>query len=106
MSLDAFIKRTLFWTDDILHGRKVRKHYIQIKKIMNDHDYGKKIQRKNLDDLLDHATTNSEFYRSYRGKKLSEYPVVNKYILSENYDAIPVLASGKRKSVICEWKKD
>lgn len=42
MSLYAFIKRTLFWTDDILHGRKVRNHYIQIKKIMNDHDYGKK----------------------------------------------------------------
>jgi len=60
---------------------------------MNDHDYGKKIQRKNLVDLLDHATTNSEFYRSYRGKKLSEYPVVNKYILSENYDAITVPVS-------------
>ena len=48
MSLDAFIKRTLFWTDDILHGRKVRKHYIQIKKIMNDHDYGKKYSARTL----------------------------------------------------------
>lgn len=90
MSFDGFCKRTLYWTNDFLHGKKVRKHYDQIKKAMSDCSIGKAIQQENLKNLLSHAVSCSEFYKSYKGRTLNEFPIVNKSILIENYDAITV----------------
>lgn len=90
MSFDGFCKRTLYWTNDWLHGKKVRKHYDEIAKVMADSETGKKIQSANLKRLLGHTTRYSKFYRKFRGKRLNEFPVVNKSILMENYDSITV----------------
>lgn len=90
MSLDAFLKRNLYWISDFFHGRKVRKHFNTLKVVLSNSKKGKIIQKKNLDDLLKHATRYSKFYVDYSGKELSEFPVVNKNILNENHDLVAI----------------
>lgn len=90
MSLNGFCKRNFYWFQDFLHGSKVRKHYNEIKTVMKSVKVGKNIQKKNLSSLLKHATENTEFYKGYKGKKLKQFPVMNKSKLIENYDSIVV----------------
>lgn len=78
---------------DFFHGKKVGKHYRDIKYILKDAAYGKKIQDRYVNDLLNYATDHAEFYKPYRGKKINEFPVVNKNILVSNYDEIKMDAS-------------
>lgn len=90
MSFNGFCKRTAFWTNDLIHGRKVRKHFDEIKHVMKNPAAGKVIQQKKLEQLLTYATKYSSFYQTYVGKPLHAFPVVNKTILTENYDQIVV----------------
>ena len=90
MSLDAFLKRTLYWTQDFFRGKKVRKHFLELKKVLKDERVGKEIQKKKLNELLDYATSFSVFYKQYKGKSLSEFPITNKNILVENKDIVAV----------------
>ncbi|MGN0620902.1 MAG: hypothetical protein ACI4I9_03445 [Porcipelethomonas sp.] len=90
MSFDGFCKRNIYWLNDILHGRKVRKHYNEIKIVLQNYEKGKKISEKNLKNLLDYVTTNCEFYKQYKGMELSEFPIMNKTKLIENYDVLTI----------------
>lgn len=90
MSLNGFCKRSLYWTNDLLHGRKVKKHFDEIKNIMASAENGKKIQNERLSSILKHVSDNTEFYKEYSGKTLEQFPVVNKSILMENYHSIVV----------------
>lgn len=90
MSFDGFLKRSLYWTKDFFAGRKVRKHFLEIRKVLKNGKDGKEIQKKKLEELLVHATSFSEFYKQYKGKSLTEFPVVNKSILIENKDIVAV----------------
>lgn len=90
MSLNGFFKRSLYWTNDLLHGRKVRKHYDELKCVMQSYDKGKKIQNERLAEILKHAADNTDFYKKYSGKSLDQFPVMNKSKLIENYDSIVV----------------
>lgn len=90
MSLDGFYKRNIYWIQDFLHGSRVGKHYREIKTIMKSAETGKRIQRDRLNDLLKHAVENTVFYKSYAGKPLEQFPIMNKSKLIENYDGIVV----------------
>lgn len=90
MSLDGFYKRNIYWIQDFLHGSRVGKHYREIKTIMKSAETGKKIQSDRLNDLLKHAIENTVFYKSYAGRTLEQFPVMNKSKLIENYDDIVV----------------
>lgn len=61
---------------------KIRK---DIETTLSDAENGKKRQTLAQNALLDWATTHSEFYAAYAGKPLSEFPVVNKLILTDAY---------------------
>lgn len=87
MSFDGFWKRSLYWANDLLHGGTIWNIRKDIASVLSDYEAGKKKQQAKLDELLDWATKNSSFYSSYAGKKLSDFPVVNKLILVENHDA-------------------
>lgn len=87
MSLDGLFKRTLYWTNDLLHGGKIWNIRKDINSVMSDAESGKKKQDQKLKELLDWATKNSAFYSAYAGKSLPEFPVVNKLILVENHEA-------------------
>ena len=87
MSLDGLFKRTLYWTNDLLHGGTIWNIRKDIASVLSDAESGKKKQDQKLKELLDWATKNSAFYSAYAGKSLHEFPVVNKLILVENHDA-------------------
>ena len=90
MSFEAFLKRNLYWISDFFHGKKVRKHFDELKVVLRDSEKGKIIQKNNLVKLLNHATQYSQFYSAYKGRELSEFPIMNKNILNENYDLIAI----------------
>ena len=90
MSIDGFIKRSIYWCNDFFHGRKVRKYYNDLKMVLSDKSVGYKIQQEHLNELLNYATNNSPFYKKYTGHKLEEFPVVNKAILISHYDEVCV----------------
>ena len=89
MILGEWIRRAGFWTLDFLRGSKVRKHYVDIKNIMeNGMDPNvSKIQEKYLNDILKYATENIEFYKKFKGfDSIKSFPVVNKNIIRNNYE--------------------
>ena len=93
MSVNGWIKRTVYWANDYLHGKKVRRFYEDLQKVHASRDTGYPIQQQHLAEMLEHATTNSPFYRKFAGRgsdgwDLTVFPVMNKTILIENYDTI------------------
>ena len=90
MSVNGWIKRNLYWTNDYIHGKKVRRFYEDLKEILSDSSRGYVLQQQHLKDILCHAVENSPFYSTYKSDCLSVFPVVNKTILNENYEAICV----------------
>lgn len=90
MSFGGWLKRTAFWTNDYLHGKRVRVFYDDIKKVLLDSEEGGRIQQKHLNMLLEHAVNHSPYYKKYKNCKLNEFPVVNKAVLIENYEQICV----------------
>ena len=85
MSFGGFIRRSIFWTSDFVHNKRVRKHFKEITQVLSDYDRGRLIQEKRLEELLQYACNNSFFYKDYIGKPLSDFPVVNKQILIDNH---------------------
>lgn len=92
MSIGGAVRRTLYWTNDRIHGSKVRKHFDEIGTVLADYERGSVIQRKRLEELLEHFTSYSEYYKPYKGKSINEFPVVTKHILNENHDAVTIKA--------------
>jgi len=90
MSFSGLIKRNIYWANDYLHGKKVRRFYEDLEVVLSDYKVGYPIQMKHLSELLDYATKNSMYYRSYEGKELQEFPIVDKTILNENRDLVMV----------------
>lgn len=90
MSIDGFIKRSIYWGNDYIHGKKVRRFYNHLKIVLSDEKIGRQIQQKDLKNLLEHATQNTSFYREFVGKELTSFPVVNKNILNENREMVCV----------------
>ena len=84
-----FIRRNAFWMLDFLRGSKIRRHFIDIKRIMEtDETSRSKIQSKYLFDILKYATDNVEFYKPYKMySSLNEFPIINKNLMKGSYSA-------------------
>lgn len=83
--------RTKFWVTDFFKGSPIGKHYREVK-YLSTHNASDTVayREKKLKEFLKYVSTNSPFYRSYLGRSLSYFPVVNKSILLENYDEIRI----------------
>jgi Coenzyme F390 synthetase len=90
MSFGGLCRRELYWTIDFFRGSKVHRHFHELQVVLGDSEIGKKIQRKRLRELLEHVTTYSLYYKDYKGRKIDDFPVVNKAILNENHDAVKI----------------
>ncbi len=88
MSLGGYIRRTVYWAKDYLKGSPIRTHYNDIDFIRNNKVEGDKRINMYLENLLSHATNNSEFYKKYQDLPFEEFPVMNKLSYIENYDSI------------------
>lgn len=73
----------LFWLKDLLTGGKIHKAYKDIKYSYNN---GNLDLEKDIDKLLQHATNTTNFYKKYKGKKIEDFPIINKTIIKENFD--------------------
>src|SRR5699024_3804321 len=86
----GFLRKTAFLTVDFLRGGKVRKAYKKINKYYQMDSTSSKLEkyhRKALNLLFKQATKNTNYYKSYKGKKdLSLFPVVNKSIIANSQE--------------------
>ena len=85
----ANFRSNVFWRLDRLKGSPIRKHYDEVKFIIENPGSQKAedIRGKHLQGLLQHATLNVENYKSYNSKSLNDFPVINKSIVLNNFDA-------------------
>ena len=91
MDVSAFYYRSKFWISDFFKGSPIGKHYREIKHIStNDANRTEEYRKRILNEFLDYATDKSHFYNAFKGKKLKEFPIVNKSILLSNYDDIKI----------------
>ena len=90
MNLKATYLRLRFWLLDWINGSPIRKPYKEIK-YLSEHaeSVGNMLRAEKLNSLLDHASQHTAFYQGY-SKNLCDYPVMNKSMYIENYDAISV----------------
>ena len=82
-----WIRRTFYWVLDFLRGSKVRKHLNDIAHVMENPDSVGEYQAEKIKLLLDYATKNTLFYHSFASKNLSEFPVINKMIIKNQYNS-------------------
>ena len=87
MSVDSVLKRANYWIQDFFHGAPMLKMYMDSKRVDSNIEYGRKWQNDRINDILSWATENTELYKDYKGKKLEDFPVVNKLILTQNHSA-------------------
>ncbi len=79
-------RRYAYWVIDFLRGSKVRKHYNDIKYIIENNDETASIRERYLNDILNYAVKTTPFYKRYDNyNKLSDFPIINKNIIKENY---------------------
>ena len=90
MSFGGFVKRSIYWANDYIHGGAVRAFYKDMENVLSDEKTGRKIQQEHLRNLLEHSTANSPYYCKIGGVTLNDFPVVNKNILNENRDEVCV----------------
>jgi phenylacetate-CoA ligase len=90
MIFSEWIRRAGFWVLDFLSGSRVRKHYLDIRNIMeNGLDPNvSKVHEEYLNSILSYASENVEFYKQFKGfDSIKSFPVINKNIIRSNYEA-------------------
>lgn len=82
------IRKFGFWFIDALKGGPVRSYYKDIKDILeNFHSSGAKEKREEyLKNILNHAKQTVPYYKNITSGKLSDFPVVNKNIIKNNFE--------------------
>ena len=90
MSIKSRILRTTYWINDFFKGSPVRSQYNDIRRVQEDHTVGQLLRKQWLSGILCHAVAHSAYYRGISPDSLSNFPVVNKSILKENYDRVKV----------------
>lgn len=96
------LRRKVFFLLDLLRGGPVKKHYNEIKYIIEHpaDEEAVRLKEKYLNDLLDHAAATTPFYSRYQGRKISGFPVIDKNIIRA--DSREFISAGKRYSPFTE----
>lgn len=86
--LGEWIRRNGFWVLDLAKGSAVRKHFLDIRYIMDNNSapQARARQDRYLADILTYASRNVPFYRQFGGKGLKDFPVVDKNTVKECYE--------------------
>jgi len=92
MSIDAILKRSIFWTKDLLKGEPVRRHYHDISLILKGGKAAENHRKEYLQAILEYAVSECPFYKNCNPADLQSFPVVDKNILRANAASIHVPA--------------
>lgn len=79
-----------FWFIDILKGRVIKKHYQDIKSIIENYNLPAYQDKRNeyLKRILTHTVETTPFYQTLHGPiELQDFPVINKNLIRENFDS-------------------
>lgn len=74
--------RAEFWKEDKENGNIIKSQYDEIKRVLEENDFQWVMEK--LKEIKQHAIEQTEFYKNYNVN--DEFPVVNKFILKENYE--------------------
>lgn len=91
MSIGGKIRFLGFCIRDFIKFKKVERVVSQwrdIEETLSNYRTGWKKVEKSLQNCLDYAAENCEFYKSYKGKSLSDFPILTKIDFIENYNKI------------------
>lgn len=93
------IRAYAFWFFDILKGKPVKKHYYDVKSIVED-AYGENHKKAgHLNKLLKHAVETTRFYSNYKSyNSVLDFPITNKNTIRNNFKAF---CSSKFKAKDC-----
>lgn len=81
------IREKGFWLQDALQGGIVRKHYLDIKRQLEDKDAY--CNEQALESLLKHAMKTTEYYNQFGEKiKFEDFPIIDKNFIKANYDKL------------------
>ena len=82
--ISSAFRRYGFWILDALKGSSIRKNYIDVKRRNTLCD----LNTDKLKALLEHATSTTQFYSSYKGEDVVCFPVITKNTIKENWNAL------------------
>lgn len=85
-----FIRRWLSWLKDFIGGGNMWRHYRDVRGIMLHPEESQSVLEQRLGDILEYAVSHTGYYSGFDGKVLSDFPVVNRNTIRENYDAFIV----------------
>ncbi|MBW1298637.1 CoF synthetase [Aquimarina litoralis] len=89
MSLSQVFRRKVFWFFDILKGNDIKKHFEDIKELIENPQALSSIQKKEeyLQNILQHAVSTTWFYQKYSGyQSIADFPVINKNMIRDNFE--------------------
>ena len=86
MLLSEEIRKIAFWGYDYLKGSRIRRHVRDLENAFDDPEKGKRLADERLERFLDHSCKTTPFYKKFAGKKLEEFPVIQKKTIKDNYD--------------------
>lgn len=83
------LRRKIFWFLDKIKGQPLKQLCKQTHTILEaeNREWSKAENTKQLDKLIAHATQTTSFYSNKGFKHLQDFPVINKNIIREDYDA-------------------
>lgn len=92
MSFSTYIKRKWFWTNDFFSGSLMWRHYKEIMFIIQNPKESEALRQRKLADMISFAKANTDFYAMVKGNALSDFPVINKQVVLDNYEGFVVSA--------------
>jgi len=97
-----FIRNKTFWLIDSLKGKPVKKHYLEIRSILDDFDNSNEKRKNILKKMLAHSIATTPFYKNLN---LSEvdfklFPIINKNIINDHLKSFRSRAYLNKKTTI------
>ncbi|WP_282124305.1 CoF synthetase [Algibacter mikhailovii] len=84
------IRNYSFWFIDFLKGGNIRNHYKEIEALILQPNSLNSVEKRknNLNNLLKHATSSTEYYKPYANyKSINDFPVIKKTVIQSNFEA-------------------
>jgi phenylacetate-CoA ligase len=80
------LRYLLFRSVDLIKGGAVNKQVAAIEAINASYPASKPLVQQSLDRLLSFATATAAYYKPYSNKAITDFPVINKSVIRENFD--------------------
>ncbi|WP_299252453.1 CoF synthetase [uncultured Aquimarina sp.] len=101
MRFNERIRNIIFWFVDFINGGSVRKHYNDVKSLIEYPEKESTVDKQKLylDLILKHASKTSPFYKTINPADLQNFLVINKEIVKSAQDKFQSVEYVKRKKV-------